>query len=99
VIRLFEKDNQTKVVVLIGEIGGNAEELAVQYIKTNGYSKPIIAYVAGRSAPPEKRMGHAGAIVLDNLGTARSKIEAFASVGINVAKKPSDIVNILHDVL
>jgi succinyl-CoA synthetase alpha subunit len=99
VLRMFEKDCETKAVVLIGEIGGNAEELVAQYIKRNGYTKPVIAYIAGRTAPPGKRMGHAGAIVTGTLGTARNKIEAFTTAGIEVAEKPSDITRILVEKL
>jgi succinyl-CoA synthetase alpha subunit len=94
-LKLFETDKQTKAVVLLGEIGGNAEELTAQYIKREGYTKPLIAYIAGRTAPPGKRMGHAGAIVIGTLGTAKSKIEAFAAAGISIAEKPSDITRIL----
>jgi succinyl-CoA synthetase alpha subunit len=95
VLKLFETDEQTKAVVLLGEIGGNAEEMAAQYIEREGYTKPLIAYVAGRTAPSGKRMGHAGAIVTGTLGTAKSKIEAFAAAGISVAEKPSDVTRIL----
>jgi succinyl-CoA synthetase alpha subunit len=95
VLKLFETDEKTKAVVLLGEIGGNAEEMAAQYIEREGYTKPLIAYVAGRTAPSGKRMGHAGAIVTGTLGTAKSKIEAFAAAGISVAEKPSDVTRIL----
>jgi succinyl-CoA synthetase alpha subunit len=87
---LFKKDSQTKAVVLIGEIGGNLEELTAEYI-ARGYPKPVIAYVAGRSALPEKRMGHAGAIIMGKAGTAETKIKAFESAGVKVAEKPSDV--------
>jgi len=95
VLRLFETDDQTRAVVLLGEIGGNAEEMAAQYIEQEGYSKPIIAYVAGRAAPPGKRMGHAGAIITGTRGTANSKIEALAAAGVIIAEKPSDVATIL----
>jgi len=95
-LAMFKDDQETKGVVLIGEIGGNAEELAAGYIKEINYPKPVVAYVAGRLAPPEKRMGHAGAIVMGNLGTAKSKIEAFAAAGVPVAEKPSDVVKLLN---
>jgi len=95
VIRLFETDDQTRAVVILGEIGGNAEEIAAQYIEQEGYSKPIIAYVAGRAAPPGKRMGHAGAIITGTQGTANSKIEALAAAGVIIAEKPSDVATIL----
>jgi succinyl-CoA synthetase alpha subunit len=99
VLRMFEKDDKTKAVVLIGEIGGNAEELAAHYIKSEGYTKPIIAYIAGRTAPPGKRMGHAGAIVTGTLGTARNKIEAFTAADVDVAEQPSDITRMLANIL
>jgi succinyl-CoA synthetase alpha subunit len=80
---------------LIGEIGGNAEELAAQYISAVNYPKPVVAYIAGRLAPPGKRMGHAGAIIMGKTGTASSKIEAFTRAGVPVAEKPSDITKLL----
>jgi succinyl-CoA synthetase alpha subunit len=92
---MFKDDKETKGVVLIGEIGGNTEELAAQYIRETNYPKPVVAYIAGRLAPPGKRMGHAGAIVMGNAGTAKSKIEAFTSAGIPVAEKPSDVARLL----
>ena len=82
-------------MVLIGEIGGNAEELAAQYISETDYPKPVVAYIAGRLAPPGKRMGHAGAIIMGSSGTAESKINAFTSAGVPVAEKPSDIATLL----
>ena len=94
-LEMFRDDEETKGVVLIGEIGGNAEELAAQYIKETGYPKPVVAYIAGRLAPPEKRMGHAGAIIMGNVGSAKSKIDAFTSAGVPVAEKPSDIAKLL----
>lgn len=94
-LEMFKKDDETKGVVLIGEIGGNAEEQAAQYIAETRYSKPVVAYIAGRLAPPGKRMGHAGAIIMGSAGTAKSKIEAFNKAGVPVAEKPSDIVRFL----
>ena len=94
-LKQFEKDDQTKAGALIGEIGGNLEELAAEFIATEGYEKPVVAYVAGRTAPPGKRMGHAGAIVMGRTGTAKSKIEAFKKAGVPVAKKPSEVAKIL----
>ena len=91
-LKIFEKDPETKAVVLIGEIGGNLEELAAKYIEDEKYPKPVVAFVAGRSAPPGKRMGHAGAIVMGKAGTAENKIEAFKNAGVKVAEKPSDVV-------
>ncbi len=94
-LELFKTDSETDAVVLVGEIGGNIEELASDYILRERYPKPIVAYVAGRSAPPGKRMGHAGAIVMGKAGTAESKIAAFENVGVEVAQKPSDVARIL----
>jgi succinyl-CoA synthetase alpha subunit len=95
-LKMFEKDKQTKTVVLIGEIGGNLEELAARYISETKYPKPIIAFIAGRTAPPGKRMGHAGAIVMGKAGTAESKIEAFKKAGVKVAEKPSDVAELVR---
>ena len=94
-LEMFKEDEETKGVVLIGEIGGNAEELAAEYIAETNYPKPVVAYIAGRLAPPGKRMGHAGAIVMGNTGTAKSKIDAFNKAKVPVAEKPSDIVKLL----
>lgn len=94
-LEMFKEDEETKSVVLIGEIGGNAEELAAKYIAETNYPKPVVAYIAGKLAPPGKRMGHAGAIIMGNAGTAKSKIDAFAAAGVPVADKPSDIVKVL----
>jgi succinyl-CoA synthetase alpha subunit len=94
-LEMFRDDAQTKAVALIGEIGGNIEELAAAYIAKENYPKPVVAYIAGRSAPPEKRMGHAGAIIMGKTGTAESKIAAFESAGVEVAEKPSDMAKLL----
>ena len=94
VLELFRQDPQTKAVVLIGEIGGNIEELTAEYL-SRGYPKPVVAYVAGRSAPPEKRMGHAGAIIMGKSGTAENKIRAFENAGVKVAEKPSNVAALL----
>lgn len=94
-LQKFEDDEGTKAVVLIGEIGGNLEELAADFVSNEQYSKPVVAFVAGRTAPPGKRMGHAGAIVTGKAGTAKSKIKAFEKAGVTVAEKPSDIATIL----
>ncbi len=96
VLEMFKDDKETKGVVLIGEIGGNAEESAARYINETNYPKPVVAYIAGRLAPPEKRMGHAGAIVMGNVGTAKSKIDAFTSAQVPVAEKPSDVARLLR---
>lgn len=95
-LEMFKEDEATSSVVLIGEIGGNAEELAAAYIKDTQYPKPVAAYIAGRLAPAEKRMGHAGAIVMGNTGTAKSKIDAFTAAGVPVAEKPSDVPKLLE---
>jgi len=94
-LKMFRDDEKTKGVVLIGEIGGNAEETAAKYISETNYPKPVVAYIAGRSAPPGKRMGHAGAIILGSAGTAMSKVDAFNAAGVPVADKPSDIAKLL----
>jgi len=97
VLKEFERDKQTRAVALIGEIGGNLEELAAEYIANEGYSKPIAAFIAGRTAPTGKRMGHAGAIIMGQTGTAGSKIEAFKKAGVYVAEKPKDIARLLAE--
>ena len=86
----YEADPQTEVVVLIGEIGGTDEEQAAQFV-TEHVSKPVVSFIAGRTAPPGKRMGHAGAIIAGGKGTAQDKIEALSEAGIPVADRPSDI--------
>ncbi len=97
-VKLFEKDDNTKALVLVGEIGGDAEECAAAYIKEN-YDRPVVGYIAGRTAPPGKRMGHAGAIISGSTGTAQAKIKALNDAGIPVAEKPSDVARLLQDVL
>jgi len=94
-LKMFAEDMQTRAVALIGEIGGNAEELAAEYIHEVNYPKPVVAFVAGRTAPPDKRMGHAGAIIMGKTGTAKSKIEAFQAVGVGVADRPRDVAELL----
>jgi len=99
VLKMFEVDKHTEAVALIGEIGGNLEELAAEFISGEGYSKPVVAFVAGRTAPPGKRMGHAGAIIMGRAGTAQSKIEAFREADVAVAEKPSDVAKLLAEKL
>ncbi len=95
-LNAFEKDSDTKAVVLVGEIGGTAEEDAAEYI-TEYISKPVFAFIAGRTAPPGKRMGHAGAIIARGKGTAKSKIEAFQKAGVGLAKFPTDIADLIEN--
>jgi succinyl-CoA synthetase alpha subunit len=94
-LRMFEGDLQTKAVALIGEIGGNQEELAAKYIVDEKYPKPVVAFIVGRSAPPGKRMGHAGAIVMGKAGTAENKIDALKNAGVRVAERPGDVAELL----
>jgi len=95
VLEMFRKDPGTESIAMIGEIGGNAGEMAAEYIKNTKYPKPIAAYVAGRAAPPGKRMGHAGAIIMGRSGTAETKIEALKDAGVNLALKPGEIAKLL----
>jgi succinyl-CoA synthetase alpha subunit len=90
----FEADPETKGVVLIGEIGGDAEEQAAQF-KVDSMSKPVVSFIAGRTAPPGKRMGHAGAIISGGSGTAEGKREALEAAGIAVADTPSQIPDLM----
>ncbi|HHE51779.1 MAG TPA: succinate--CoA ligase subunit alpha, partial [Candidatus Acetothermia bacterium] len=87
---LFEEDEQTEAVVLIGEIGGNAEEQAARYI-ADQFTKPVVSFIAGRTAPPGRRMGHAGAIVTGGTGTAAAKIAALSEAGVTVVESPARI--------
>lgn len=96
ILERFEKDDETDAIVLIGEIGGNAEEKAAEYIN-DFVSKPVVSYIAGITAPPGKRMGHAGAIIQGNSGTAESKISALKDAGVKVASMPSEIVEFVRD--
>ena len=89
-LELFNQDEATKAVVIIGEIGGSSEEKAAEYIKKE-FKKPVVAFIAGSSAPPGKKMGHAGAIISGGLGTARAKQEALASAGAVIVHSPAKI--------
>jgi succinyl-CoA synthetase alpha subunit len=89
-LEAFEADPETKAIVMIGEIGGDAEERAAEFIKAN-VRKPIVGFIAGQTAPPGRRMGHAGAIIAGGKGTADDKMKAMADAGIHVVKSPSDI--------
>ena len=93
-LELFEKDKETQSIVLIGEIGGNAEERAAEFIRWE-ITKPVVAFIAGQFAPPEKQMGHAGAIISSGDGTAEEKIAAFEAAGVAVAKEPSLIPKLI----
>ncbi len=95
VLQMFEEDTQTDKVVLMGEIGGNAEEEAAEFI-ANHMTKPVVAFVAGQTAPPGKRMGHAGAIVEGGSGTAREKIAALEAAHVRVARHPEEIPGLLQ---
>ena len=94
----FEEDPETEAVVMIGEIGGTAEEDAAEWV-TENFSKPLVGFVAGATAPPGKRMGHAGAIISGGKGTAEEKFAAFEAAGIHIARDPSRIGEVLLDVL
>lgn len=97
-LQMFEEDPDTRGVVLIGEIGGDAEEKAARFIKAH-MTKPVVAFIAGQTAPPGKRMGHAGAIISSGSGTAEEKISAFAEAGVPVAKEPSLIPGMLRKLM
>jgi succinyl-CoA synthetase alpha subunit len=95
VLRLFEEDEETKSIVIVGEIGGTAEESAAKYIR--GMNTDVYAYIAGRTAPPGKRMGHAGAIITRGKGTAESKIAALTEANAKVAKYPAEIADLIRN--
>ncbi len=98
VLALFEADEATKAIVLIGEIGGRAEVDAAEFIKAH-VTKPVVGFIAGQTAPPGKRMGHAGAIISGGEGTAQEKIAALESVGAHMARLPTDIAQLVKDAL
>ena len=97
-LELFKEDDETKAVVMIGEIGGTAEEQAAAYIKAE-FSKPVVGFIAGQTAPPGKRMGHAGAIIAGGKGTAAEKMKAMQNAGINVVESPADIGKKMKEVI
>jgi len=99
VLEMFRDDEETEAVVLVGEIGGRAEEDAAEYVMRTGYPKPVVAYVAGRTAPPGRRMGHAGAIISGGRGTYDSKLRALNEAGVPVAKTPFEIPDLLAGLL
>lgn len=97
-LQMFEEDAETDAIVLIGEIGGDAEERAAQYIKEH-ITKPVVGFIGGLTAPPGKRMGHAGAIISSGTGTGAEKIAAFEAVGVQIARQPSEIPELLMKLL
>ena len=98
ILELFEKDAQTELIVMSGEIGGSAEEEAAEYVKAN-VSKPVVAYIAGFTAPEGKQMGHAGAIVSGSAGTAKAKAEALEAAGIRVGRTPTQTAEIAMELI
>ncbi len=94
----FEQDPDTRAVMMIGEIGGSAEESAAEFIKSS-MAKPVVAYIAGQTAPPGRRMGHAGAIVSGNSGTAKGKMDALSAAGVTVAKNPTEAGEIMVEIV
>ena len=97
VMRMFEADPTTKAVVMVGEIGGTDEETAAEYIKT--MSKPVVSFISGRTAPPGKRMGHAGAIISGGKGTPQSKVDALTAAGAAMADVTADIPGLVKAAL
>jgi len=98
IIELFQADDQTELIVLSGEIGGDAEERAAEYIADN-VTKPVVAYIAGFTAPPGKTMGHAGAIVSGSKGTAAAKAEALEAKGVRVGRTPTEVADLAVEIL
>jgi succinyl-CoA synthetase alpha subunit len=98
VLSMFEEDPETELIVMCGEIGGDAEEQAAEFIAAN-VSKPVVAYIAGFTAPPGKTMGHAGAIVSGSQGTARAKAEALEAKGVRVGRTPTQVAEVAVSLL
>jgi succinyl-CoA synthetase alpha subunit len=97
VLPLFAADPATEAVVLVGEIGGSDEEDAAEHVIAHGFGKPVVAFISGRTAPPGKRMGHAGAIISGNKGSAQSKIDALTAAGASIAETIEDVVRLVGD--
>ena len=97
-LELFKDDPKTNAVLLIGEIGGSAEEQAAQYLDSEQYGKPVIAYIAGRHAPPDRRMGHSGAIISDGLGGTERKIEVLRKAGVELVESPVEIGSTVRNI-
>ena len=97
-LRMFQEDGATRAIVMIGEIGGSAEEDAAAFIRAH-VTKPVVGYIAGRTAPPGKRMGHAGAVISGSAGTAEAKIEALRSARVAVATLPGEVAQLVAEVL
>jgi succinyl-CoA synthetase alpha subunit len=91
----FEKDPATKAIAMMGEIGGTDEQEAAEFVKQH-MTKPVVGFIAGQTAPPGRRMGHAGAIISGSSGTAQEKLDAFAAAGMGVAKRPIDFVELIQ---